>query len=412
MEISMSGLLFALSFALDSVEGELVGATTYHSKRVSYMSAMVGRRFGLSDQELVDLTCAAALHDNALTEYIASEYQAGKDIRSNLDLFELGPHCSLGERNISEMPFYERVKDVILYHHENADGTGPFNIHAADTPFFAQIIHLTDIVDVANNLGDLTPEKYRKVTEMLENTRGKLFTPEVVDAFRDVFDYEKLSEMHGPSVEVLLHQVVPEQLREYSGEELHGLATIFARITDYKSEFTSKHSQGIAQKAQDMAHYYRLGESMESKLYLTGALHDIGKLVIDNDVLEKPDKLTKAEFVYMKNHAWYSYQILNQIKGLEDICRWASLHHEKLDGSGYPFGKKDFELNGLERLMACIDIYQALTEDRPYKQGFSHEHTLGIMREMATTGKIDALIVEDIDDRFGPNQHLVGTRNL
>jgi HD-GYP domain-containing protein (c-di-GMP phosphodiesterase class II) len=129
-------------------------------------------------------------------------------------------------------------------------------------------------------------------------------------------------------------------------------------------------------------------------------------------VLEKPARLTDEEYVYIQNHAWYSYQILSQVRGFEDVCRWASFHHEKLDGTGYPFGKMGYELNGLERLMGCIDIYQALVEDRPYKAGYDHAKAIGIMRSMACSNKIDGSIVSDVDERFGPRQVLVGTRPL
>lgn len=77
------------------------------------------------------------------------------------------------------------------------------------------------------------------------------------------------------------------------------------------------------------------------------------------------------------------------------------MHHEKLDGTGYPFGKTGAELDHEERLMGCIDIYQALTEERPYKAGMSHSKSLSIMREMAANGAIDGEITEDIDKCFG-----------
>ena len=109
------------------------------------------------------------------------------------------------------------------------------------------------------------------------------------------------------------------------------------------------------------------------KMYLVGALHDIGKMAIDNDILEKPDKLTDEEFSKMKNHAGYTYLILSNINDFEDIRDWAAFHHEKLNGKGYPFGKTAAELNEPERIMVCIDIYQALTSRLFYKQGFSHE---------------------------------------
>ena len=71
-------------------------------------------------------------------------------------------------------------------------------------------------------------------------------------------------------------------------------------------------------------------------------------------------------------------------------------HHEKLDGTGYPFGIKGEELGFEERLMACVDIYQALTEGRPYKEGFPHEKAIAIMREMAEKNFIDKKITEDM----------------
>ena len=80
----------------------------------------------------------------------------------------------------------------------------------------------------------------------------------------------------------------------------------------------------------------------------------------------------------------------------DSIRDWAAFHHEKLNGKGYPFGKTAAELNEPERIMACIDIYQALTESRPYKQGFSHEKTCDILDDMADKGFIDAGIAQKI----------------
>ena len=135
---------------------------------------------------------------------------------------------------------------------------------------------------------------------------------------------------------------------------------------------------------------------------MAGMLHDIGKMAIDNDILEKPSKLSDAEFVRMKNHAWYSYTILSQIEGYEDITRWASHHHEKLNGTGYPFGLKAGQLDEKERLLGCIDIYQALSEDRPYKAGMPHGKCIAIMRDMVRAGSIDGRITEDIARVFRP----------
>ena len=117
-----------------------------------------------------------------------------------------------------------------------------------------------------------------------------------------------------------------------------------------------------------------------------------------------PDKLTDDEFSKMKNHAGYTYLILSEVNDFEEIRDWAAFHHEKLNGKGYPFGKTAAELNEPERMMACVDIYQALTEDRPYKKGLSHEKTCDILDDMAQKDFIDSDISKIIRECFGRNR--------
>ena len=85
----------------------------------------------------------------------------------------------------------------------------------------------------------------------------------------------------------------------------------------------------------------------------------------------------------------------------EEIQSWAALHHEKLNGKGYPFQMTGKDLNKQERLLCCIDIYQALTESRPYKDGFNHAKTMDIMNSMVAKGEIDKDITHDLDVCFG-----------
>ena len=122
--------------------------------------------------------------------------------------------------------------------------------------------------------------------------------------------------------------------------------------------------------------------------------------MISNDILQKPTRLNDDEYQVMKQHAYYTYDILSQIKNMDEIMIWASHHHEKLNGTGYPFGLKEDNLSMEERLMACCDIYQALTEERAYKKGFSHEEAISIMRDMVIKGEIDNGIVASMDAVF------------
>lgn len=409
MKICFNDMLYSLSYALDCVEHELVGVTTYHSKRIAYLSVQLGKYFKLTVEELLDLAACAALHDNALTEYIENEYKKRENLNVSKSDLEIGKHCLLGEKNISKMPFFGNIKGVILFHHECADGNGPFGKTSKETPLYARIIHLCDQLDAMFDLSMVDTKKYEAIKVFLKQQEDKLFDGECVNAFIKSINYEILNLMNNNQIESILNQALPFIEREYSFEELIHLSSFYANIVDYKSEFTKNHSIGVAKKCMKMAKYYGYDKEKQAKLYFAGALHDIGKLVVARDILEKPDKLTEEEYKQVKTHAYYTYQILNKIKGLEDITRWASFHHEKLAGNGYPFGKNKFDLEKEERLMACIDIYQALTEERPYKDRIKHNEAINIMQKMVNENELDGNIVKDINAVFHNEKNSVSS---
>ena len=97
-----------------------------------------------------------------------------------------------------------------------------------------------------------------------------------------------------------------------------------------------------------------------------------------------------------------TWKLLSSVGGLEEITSWAGSHHEKLDGSGYPFGYKADRLGKNERLLACLDIYQALVEQRPYKAGLPHGEAMTILYKMGAAGQLDSDILNDINIRFSP----------
>lgn len=401
MRISFTQLVIELSNALDYVEKELVGVQTNHSKRVAYICALLGKQEGLEDWEVADLAACAVLHDNALSEYLQIEYLSTGQFPEKVGASKLGLHCTIGERNVQGFPFRGNRNNVILYHHENADGTGPFSKKEHEVSFFSSLIHLADQVDARFGLKDMSEVKWDKINRYLEENRGKLFGDREVKLFQRTFTREILENLRDETLDEALRQVLVYVEEDYSPEQIMRISGIFARIVDYKSTFTSMHSMGIAHKAYTMAAFYELDEEMRAKLFLAGALHDIGKLAVDVDILEKPDKLTDEEFEQIQNHAVVTYRILSRIRGMEDICEWASYHHEKLNGKGYPFGYDGSRLSKLDRLMGCLDIYQALREDRPYKKGLAHEKTMDIMKTMVEGGFIDGEITEDIDQVFG-----------
>ena len=407
MRLDLTDMLYALSFALDKVETELLGIDTGHGKRVTYLALLMGREAGFREEELRDFAGCCILHDNALTEFIHEELshsQMSQDL--SVQISDIGEaqgskmnqhHSVVGEQNIRLMPFRTDVKNIILYHHENADGSGALGMTASETTLKSQILHLADIIDMTCRLSTMTMAEFEELCKWVQSKTGSLFSEEATELFMKAVDYDRIVYLQDKDVLPYLYEEFHKEIIDYSDEEIRNIAGLFAKIVDYKSEFTQNHSRGVAEKAEIMARYYGFNAEKAIRYYFAGAMHDIGKLAVVNDILEKPGKLTDNEFAEMKNHAAATYYILSQVKEMSDIVKWASNHHEKLNGKGYPQGLTADELSFEERLMACIDIYQALTEKRPYKDGMSHEKSISIMLEMAHRNELDESIVQDMN---------------
>ncbi len=400
MKININEILYAVSNGLDAVEQEMLGHITIgHSKRLAALSVITAKAIGLSSQDLIDIAAFSILHDNALTEVNQEEkqyrqYNGGRGYPEHD--FNIR-RCIIGENNTKLIPFRTNCRDVIMLHHENADGSGPFGRTAGNTPIKAQIIHLADSIDHQFDLNEVSKSNYNAIIDYVRAYTGTLFSPEVAGTFIKCFKYKHLNQLSYSNIDNTIRKATKSFNDEYSITEVMNLATLFAKIIDYKSFYSCVHSLGVAQKAIHMADYYKYPLEKAVRFYLAGALHDVGKLMIKNEILQKPGKLTDAEYEQMRNHAYYTYDILSKLKGFDDIVVWASHHHEKLNGTGYPFRLSAKDLSSEERLMTCCDIYQALTEKRPYKEGFSHAKAMEILRDMVIKGEIDMDIVNDMN---------------
>ena len=123
------------------------------------------------------------------------------------------------------------------------------------------------------------------------------------------------------SFEMKLWEIIPRQKQVFDWKTCKNVADFFAKIVDYKSSFTSRHSIGVAEKAALFAQYIGYDSINVQKIYLAGALHDIGKMAVGNEILEKPDKLTDDEFSKMKNHAGYTYLILSEVQIIRSLMQ-------------------------------------------------------------------------------------------
>jgi HD-GYP domain-containing protein (c-di-GMP phosphodiesterase class II) len=175
---------------------------------------------------------------------------------------------------------------------------------------------------------------------------------------------------------------------------------LMSRLIDFRSPFTAMHSAGVAASARELATLYGMSEENCLKMEIAGNLHDVGKLRVPNEILEKPGKLTDREFRIIKEHPYYTRLILMNLRGLEDIIAWASYHHEKLNGSGYPFHFAEDRLDIGSQIMAVADIFSAIAEDRPYRKPMSREQAMKVLWENVEKGAISGEIVALLDKNY------------
>ncbi len=305
-------------------------------------------------------------------------------------------HCIEGEKNIQFFPFFSSIPNVILYHHEHYDGSGFFGMSGENIPLYSRIIALADTLAILFS-------ENQTISDMIQFIRHskREFDPNLKDIFYDLSrNVEFWLNMGDTYVKDALTKMMPKMNRTFNYRDIHTVSQIFSNIIDAKSPFTGTHSRGISEKTGIMCQYYGYDEETYWKMRIAADLHDLGKIMVPNEILDKNGTLSQHEIIIIQSHTFYTRKALEKITGFEEIADWAANHHEKLNGKGYPYGFDAERLDFNSRLLACIDIYQALTEDRPYRNALSHTQAVGILRTMARQNLIEASIVEDLSEIF------------
>lgn len=160
-----------------------------------------------------------------------------------------------------------------------------------------------------------------------------------------------------------------DELRQFLQHGSYAAIRALAEAVDAKDEYTRGHSTRVAEYARDIARHLGLNEGDLELVYVTGTLHDVGKIGVPDHVLKKQDKLTDEEFEEIKKHPALGEKIVSQLPVLKDTLPGIRSHHERWDGRGYPDGLAGQEISLLARILAIADTFDAMTSDRPYRKG-------------------------------------------
>jgi len=447
--IPLSQVLGALSHALDLTEGQPYG----HAARTCLIGMRIGEALGLGPDTrsqlyysllMKDAGCSSNAH--ATTEFFGTDDQTLKSSLKFADwtdpfrlrLFALRSaalgqglgarvrqilhmaradegtgreliriRCDRGAEICQSLGFPRATVEAVRCLDEQWDGRGAARGLAGDEiPLLSRIALLAQTLEVfAARDGAV------RALEVVRGREGRWFDPELVAVLRGwEGDHTWWSELYGSDVLSRLSAVEPEdRVIRVDAEGVDRVAESFAEVVDAKSPFTGRHSTRVALLARGMGEVLGLGPEELRDLYRAGLLHDIGKLGISNRILDKNGPLTPLERKQVERHPVLTWTIVGQVEVFAGIARKAAVHHERLDGTGYPWGYGTAELGRDDRILAVADIYEALTATRPYRAGMPPERALSILDELKgvavdadMVGAMEALVAAGAAPEPGP----------
>lgn len=180
---------------------------------------------------------------------------------------------------------------------------------------------------------------------------------------------------------------------EENRELFVGTVKALAAAIDGKDKYTRGHSERVARFSVAMGKYMGMGDEELETLRISALLHDVGKIAIDDNILKKPAALTDEEFEIMKTHPQRGYKIMSQIPAMKDFLPGMYMHHEMVNGMGYPQGLKDEEIPMQAKIVSVADTFDAMTTNRPYQKGMDLEVALNRIRSFVGT-RYDGKVVE------------------
>jgi len=411
-QLRMSDLISALSYALDLTEGQPMG----HAVKCCLLSMRLANILQLPVQQKSDLYYATLLKDAGCSSNAARMYdilggderKAKQEIKStdwtrvNFDGLEyllrnvmpgrsrlervfaiasvatnreaqtrelINLRCDRGAQIARKIGFSEAVTSPIYGLDEHWNGKGfPAGCKGPDIPLFSRIMNLCQTLEVFVTLNGVSD-----AFQVLRDRSGSWFDPELVRAAGELEEDQELWKiLEQDRVRESVMEMEPLSISLYADEaKLDNVCEAFASVIDTKSPYTHSHSRAVTSVAVAISQRLALPEEQVTLVRRAALLHDIGKLSVPNNILDKRGKLTAAEWETVRLHPYYTQRILERIRGFQHLAFVASSHHERLDGSGYFRNLRNAQIPPASRAIAVADVYDALSSKRPYRGALS-----------------------------------------
>jgi len=396
VSVDLRRVLFEIAYALDAVGVDDI----YHGHRVAYIAYRCAQRMGWSDERCQVIFSLGLIHDCGVSE----SAEIG-ELLTALAPKNTRKHCVKGYELLKACrPLSELATPILLHHTWWHELKIIHNVNE-ETKQYAALLFLADRVDYLHGnygldcYGNISKESADSIVGELQANSGLMFEPNQVRFMSELIHCDDFwFSMEARYIESLSYTFEPLYRNPIGLDESIEVAELFAQIVDAKSSFTYQHSLHVAQLAEFFAHKLGYSERARKMLYLAGLIHDIGKLKTPSAILHKPTQLSTEEYACIKRHATDSRHAIQRMFTNKQIVEWASNHHERLDGSGYPLGLDASQLDEPSRLIAITDVFQALTQSRPYRAGLPLGEAVAILEKMVNSNQLDRKIFKCLVD--------------
>lgn len=391
IRINLYDILLTLSNAIDLVTPEL----SNHHQQVAYLAYRLAEQMELPKEVKKDIIIEGLLHDIGAL----STDDRLHDIED--EPITMYSHAFRGAKLLEECPVFHPYAKAVRYHHVLWDYGNGKECMGEEVPLASHLLHLADRVSVLVKSSRDILTQVPDILSFIKSRENSRFAPEMVNALMEIGKRENIwLEIVSKMPLDCIPDMVLFGIMDLELDDVVYISQMFSHIIDFQSHSTATHSAGVAKIAEKLGEIAGFSKNECKNLLIAGYFHDLGKLAIEDSVLEKPSQLNKKEYNIIRSHTFYTYQLLSKIKGFETINQWASYHHEKLNGNGYPFHLKEDSIPLGSRIVAVADIFTAITEKRSYRKGMSKTDTIQVLHNMVENGSICDKVVTMLIDNF------------
>jgi HD-GYP domain-containing protein (c-di-GMP phosphodiesterase class II) len=300
-------------------------------------------------------------------------------------------HCLLAGDFALRLGLGQEVREALQHCFERWDGKGaPAGLEGDRLALSARIVQVAAIAQASYRLGGVA-----RAVEVARRRRGTEFDPDLVDRFCGIAPVLLPHLDATPSWEALI-EAEPALGGRLSAAELHAALEAVGDFADLKSPYFAGHSRAVAQLVREAASHYGLPEDEATRVCRAALIQDLGRLGVSNAIWDKRGPLSQAELERVRLHPYLAERVLARPDALRELGELAVLHHERLDGSGYPRGLSAGALPPAARLLAAADCYQAMLEPRPHRPALRPEEAEAELRAEVRAGRLDGEAVDAV----------------